>query len=177
MSNLEKYVPGPATGAKVEKNDGDKWTLIVTRELRHPPARVWEALTDPAQLAQWAPFDADRNMATVGTVKLTTIGAPQLHVTENTIKRAEAPKLLEYNWGDFNVRWELEPVGAGTRLTIWQNIDRRYVSWGAAGWHVCFDVLEHLLSGNPLGRLTGPEAMKIEGFQRLIGEYTKQFDK
>src|SRR3954462_4243267 len=59
MSNPEKYVPSPLMNAKVQKDD-ELWTLIVVHELRQPPAMVWEALTDPAQLAQWAPFDADR---------------------------------------------------------------------------------------------------------------------
>ena len=118
-----------AFGATIEK-DGDKWTLVVVRELRHPPTRVWEALTDPAHLAEWAPFDADRSLASVGPMTLTTIGAPKLNVSENNVRRAEAPKLLEYNWGQFDLRWELEPVGSGTRLTLWQNIDKRTTSRG-----------------------------------------------
>ena len=73
MSNQHAYMPGPATGAEVEKS-GDTWTLVLVRELRHPPALVWQALTDPTQLAEWAPFDADRSLAAVGPVKLTTIG-------------------------------------------------------------------------------------------------------
>ena len=44
---------------------------------------------------------------------------------------------------------ETRSRGRGTRLTLWTNIDRRYISMGAAGWHVCLDVLDHLLSGNP----------------------------
>jgi hypothetical protein len=39
----------------------------------------------------------------------------------------------------------------GTRLTLWHNIDRRFISWGTAGWHICFDVLERLLAGKPIG--------------------------
>jgi hypothetical protein len=38
---------------------------------------------------------------------------------------------------------------------------------GAAGWHICFDVLDHALSGTPIGRIVGPEAMKFGGWQRL----------
>ncbi|HEU4539010.1 MAG TPA: SRPBCC domain-containing protein, partial [Polyangiaceae bacterium] len=90
MSNREKYAPGPANGANVQK-DGDKWTLVLVRELRHPPARVWAALTDPAQLAEWAPFDADRNLGAAGPVKLSTVGAPKPMVSETTVTRAEAP--------------------------------------------------------------------------------------
>jgi uncharacterized protein YndB with AHSA1/START domain len=175
MMAREQYAPGPASGAQVRK-DGEKWTLILVRELRHSPEKVWQALTDPAHLREWAPFDADRSLGTVGTtVKLTTVGAPALHVTETKVTRADAPKLLEYKWGGFDMRWELETVGGGTRLTLWTNIDRRFISMGAAGWHICFDVLDHLLSGTPIGRIVGPEAMKFGGWQRLHAEYATQF--
>jgi len=168
MNGSYQYTPGPASGADVRK-DGDKWTLILVRELRHSPEKVWEALTDPAHLREWAPFVADGSLGTVGTVKLTWVGTPtQL---ETRVTRAEAPKLLEYS----DMRWELEDLGGSTRLTLWHNIDRRFISWGAAGWHICFDVLERLLSGNPLGRLVGGEAMKFEGWQRLNAEYAQQF--
>jgi len=73
------------------------------------------------------------------------------------------------------MRWELEPQGNGTRLTLWTNIARPYIAMGAAGWQVCFDVLERLLQGNPLGLTVRPEAMKVEGWQRLHSEYQKKF--
>ncbi len=107
MTDREQYAPGPASGAQVRK-DGEKWTLILVREFRHPPAMVWEALTDPAHLSEWAPFDADRNLAAVGPVKLSTVGTPKPQVSETTVKRAEAPRLLEYDWGGNDIRWELE---------------------------------------------------------------------
>jgi hypothetical protein len=107
-------------------------------------------------------------------VKLTTVGAPTPQVSETTVKRAEAPRLLEYNWGSGDLRWELEPLGSGTRLTLWHNIARPFISMGAAGWHICFDVLGHLLSGTPIGRIVGGDAMKFD-WQRLNAEYAKQF--
>jgi uncharacterized protein YndB with AHSA1/START domain len=174
LGSRESYAPGPAAGAEVRK-DGDNWTLILVRDLRHPPAMVWQALTDPAHLAEWAPFDADRSLAAEGPVKLSTVGAPTPQVSESTVKRAEAPKLLEYSWGGQGLRWQLEPGDGGTRLTLWHNIDRRFISWGAAGWHVCFDVLERLLAGEPIGRIVGADAMKFGGWQRLTEEYAKQF--
>jgi uncharacterized protein YndB with AHSA1/START domain len=175
MTDRAQYTPGPATTARVEK-DGDKWTLVLVRELRHAPDMVWRALTDPAQLREWAPFDADGSLGALGsTVKLTTVGAPGPHVTQSRVTRAEAPRLLEYNWGDFDMRWELEPLPGGTRLTLWTHIDRRFIAMGAAGWHLCFDVLERLLAGSPIGRIVGPDAMKFEGWQRLHAEYVKQF--
>jgi uncharacterized protein YndB with AHSA1/START domain len=173
MTNRDQYTPGPANGAQVRK-EGDQWALVVVRELRHSPEKVWQALTDPAHLSEWAPFDADRNLAAVGPVKLSTVGAPTPQVSESTVTRAEAPRLLEYSWGGNDLRWELEPLSSGTRLTLWHNIDRRFISWGAAGWHICFDVLARLLAGAPIGRIVGGDAMKFD-WQRLNTEYATQF--
>jgi uncharacterized protein YndB with AHSA1/START domain len=175
MTGREEYTPGPAGGAQVQK-DGEQWTLILVRELRHSREKVWQALTDPAHLREWAPFDADGNLGTAGaTVILTTVGAPTRQVSETTVTRADAPEVLEYNWGGFDMRWKLEAVNGGTRLTLWTNIDRRFISMGAAGWHICFDVLDRLLSGTPIGRLVGPAAMTFGGWQRLNAEYARQF--
>jgi uncharacterized protein YndB with AHSA1/START domain len=167
MSEREQYTPGPARDAQVRK-DGEKWTLILARELRHSPEKVWQALTDPARLREWAPFDVDGSLATAGkTVKLTWTGTTQSFDT--TVARADAPKVLEY--GD--IRWELEPLGDGTRLTLYHSIDRRFISWGAAGWHISLDVFDRLLAGDPIGRIVGAE--KSAGWQRLTAEYAKQF--
>ncbi|HLK51311.1 MAG TPA: SRPBCC family protein [Bryobacteraceae bacterium] len=169
MTTREQYTPGPARGAQVRK-DGEKWTLILVRQLRHAPEKVWQALTDPAHVREWAPFVADGNLGTAGAkVNLTWVGTGR--ATETTVTRAEAARLLEY--GD--IRWELEAVGEGTRLTLWHSIDHRFVSWGAAGWHISFDVLERLLAGEPIGRIAGGEAMQSAGWQQLKAEYAKQF--
>lgn len=170
MNSHANYDPGPAAGMTIDK-DGDRWTLVVTRDLRHPPARVWEAITEPAHLKEWAWYDADHSLAdTTKPVKLTTTGGP---TTETTVKRAEAPKLLEFNLGPQEVRIELEPNGNGTKLKIWHLIAKPYIAMGAAGWHVSLDMLERALAGEPLGRL--PNSMQHPGWQRLLGEYSKQF--
>jgi hypothetical protein len=167
MTAREQYTPGPAGGAHVRK-DGEKWTLILVRELCHAPEEVWQALTDPAHLREWAPFEADGSLATLGaTVNLTWLGTGRPQVT--TVTRADEPEVLEY--GD--IRWELEASPGGTRLTLWHSIDRRFISWGAAGWHICFDVLDRLLGGAPIGRIAGGDAMQF-GWQRLNAEYAKQ---
>ena len=172
MTDLQQYTPGPASGAQVRKyEDASKWTLILVRELRHSPETVWQALIDPAQVREWAPFVVDGRLDAVGmTVKLTWVGNP--NPIDTKVTRADAPKVLEF--GD--IRWELDltQVG-GTRLTLWTNIDRRFIAWGAAGWHISFDVLDRLLAGNPIGRIAGADAMKLAAWQRLVGEYAQQF--
>jgi uncharacterized protein YndB with AHSA1/START domain len=173
MSTRAQYAPGAAAGAHVHK-DGDRWTLVLVRELRHSPAKVWQALTDPAELREWAPFDADRNLGATGPAKLSTVATPTTEVSETSVTRADAPRVLEYTWGGNDMRWELEPTPTGTRLTLWHNIDRRYVAMGAAGWHICLDVLDRMLAGDPIGRIVGGAAMKFD-WQRLHAEYAEQF--
>jgi Activator of Hsp90 ATPase homolog 1-like protein len=169
MTNCEQYEPGPASEAQVRK-DGEKWTLILVRELRHSPERVWQALTDPAHLREWAPFDVDDGLGTVGTTVNLTWGGTQ-NVSEARVTRADAPRVLEYS----DIRWELEALGDGTHLTLWHSIDRRFISWGAAGWHICFDVLGRFLAGEPIGRIIGASAIKLARWQRLKAEYAQQF--
>lgn len=171
MSDRKSYTPGPARGAEV-RQDGDRWTLVVVRDFPHAPEHVWSALTEPDQLRQWAPFDTDRGLGTTGAAaRLTTVGAPQAHVTDTIVTHAEAPRLLEYSWGGNDLRWQLEAIRTGTRLTLWHNIDRRYIAMGAAGWHICLDVLDRALSRDPIGRIVGPDAMQVDGWPQLHQGY------
>lgn len=170
------YNPGPAD-ATLDNKDGDTWTFVLAREFRHPPAKVWLALTDPAQLREWAPFDADGNLGIAGnTVNLNTVGSPTPNIVATTVKRAEYPNLLEFSWGGNDIRWELEDYNGGTRLKLWASIDRRYVAMGAAGWHICLDVLSHYLTDTPLGRKVGMGMLNDAGWQRLNAEYATRFN-
>ena len=85
MTDRALYTPGPA-------KDGEKWTLILVRELRHSPEKVWQALTDPAHLREWAPFTVDGSLDAVGTVKPTWVGT--LQALESKVTQAYAPNVL-----------------------------------------------------------------------------------
>jgi uncharacterized protein YndB with AHSA1/START domain len=111
MIERKQYTPGPARGVQVRK-DGEKWTLILARELHHSPEKVWQALTDQAHLREWAPFDAEGSLGKVGTVKLTWVRTPT--PLETRVTRADPPKVLEYN----DTRWELEAFAGGTRTYV-----------------------------------------------------------
>jgi hypothetical protein len=75
-----------------------------------------------------------------------------------------------------DIRWQLQAISSGTRLTLWHNIDHRFISWGAAGWHIAFDVLARYLSGECVNRTASAGLLKSAGWQRLRDEYAKQFD-
>ena len=90
-----------------------------------------------------------------------------------SVRRAEPPTLLEYTWGTDLLRWTLEPVDAGTRLTLEHTLaDRDWVPKVAAGWHLCLDVAERLLDGDPVGPIRGEDA-KNYGWDRLHDAYAE----
>ena len=167
------YQAGPATGASVREQDG-RWTLVFVRELPHPPSKVWTALTDPASLREWAPFDPDRNLAFPGPVQLTMAG-PQPEQFASVVRRSEMPTLLEYTWGGDVLRWQLEEIATGTRLTLHHTLEEgSSLSKVTAGWHICVDILERALAGRPVGRVVADDA-RLAGWERLNAEYALQF--
>jgi uncharacterized protein YndB with AHSA1/START domain len=171
------YQPGEPGDATVEKN-GDRFTLVFVRELRHPPDKVWRALTEPSELREWAPFDADRDLGTTGTATLSMAGADddgELVVSKCRVSRAERPKLLEYTWDDDVLRWELAPTTTGTRLTLRHTLsDRTWLPKVSAGWHICLDVAERALAGEPIGRIVAKQALDF-GWERLNDQYATRF--
>lgn len=167
------YRPGAPLDVS-SRREGARHTLVFVRELAHPPERVWAALTDPAQLREWAPFDADHSLTQLGDAKLTMINGSERIEMPAVVLRAEAPKLLEYRWDKDVLRWELEPTSNGTRLTLLHVADDP--SWLpklAAGWHLCLDVAEQWLAGSPIGRIVGSEAKNF-GWEQLNDVYAEK---
>jgi uncharacterized protein YndB with AHSA1/START domain len=120
---------------------------------------VWTALTDPAELDQWAPFTAATDLGRPGGTTLTLVDGSDRTDLPATVLRAEPPTLLEYTWGEDRLRWELEPSGTGTRLTLRHTLAEPAAdAMIAAGWHLCLLVLRRLLDGNPIGVIRGRDA-------------------
>jgi uncharacterized protein YndB with AHSA1/START domain len=168
------FEPSPLAQAGQEFHD-DKWTLVFVRDFAHPPEKVWAALTEPGQLSQWAPFTTDRDLGTQGAATLTMIDGDATEDMAAQVMRAEPPRLLEYTWGDDLLRWELEPAGPGTRLTLRHTVQgREWLPKVAAGWHLCLDVAQHLLDGDPVGPIRGADAVHF-GWNELNDAYEREF--
>jgi uncharacterized protein YndB with AHSA1/START domain len=173
--NRTAFDPGPL--AEVSYNaEGDRWTLVFVRTLRHAPDRVWDALTDPRQLNEWAPYVSDRNLGDTEAATLTMIDGDESMELHANVTRAEPPSLLEYSWGNDNLRWELEAAGDGTRLTLRHTLeDEDWVPKIAAGWHLCLVVAERLLEGDPIEPIRGDDAMSY-GWGELRDAYADELD-
>jgi uncharacterized protein YndB with AHSA1/START domain len=170
-----RFDPGPVLPVGADHRlDDDRWTLVLTRDLHHPIERVWAALTDPEQLARWAPFEADRDLGSEGSATLTMIDGELRTDLASAVTRAEPLRRLEYSWGTDVLRWELTPTPDGTRLTLRHTVqDRDWLAKVAAGWHLCLLVAQRLLDGRPIDPIRGTSAMRY-GWEQLNDAYAEQ---
>jgi len=167
------FDPGPLAAVHAE-SAGDRWTLVFVKDLRHPPEKVWEALTDPERVGRWAPFECDRDLGTTGPATLTMIDGETAVPLETTVVRAEPPSLLEYRFGPDILVWELAANADGTRLTLRHTVaDREWLPKVAAGWHLCLLVADRLLDGDPIPVIRGNAAYGY-GFDDLQDGYSRE---
>jgi uncharacterized protein YndB with AHSA1/START domain len=137
---------------------GDRATLHFQRRLPHPPAAVWNALTDPKQLSSWYMMQAAVDPRKGGSIDLRN---DQFHVT-GQILSWDPPRLFEYEWKirpregmpngeDATVRWELAKDGNDTLLTLThRNLSRQTALGVAPAMHVLLDRLAAKLDGRPM---------------------------
>ena len=95
-----------------------------TVELAHPPSTVWAALTTAEGLGTWFGNQATIDLRPGGAARMTWTGG---HVADMRVERVEEPRVFGY-WHVYGlpdddprrtyVEFTLEPVGAGTRLTV-----------------------------------------------------------
>jgi uncharacterized protein YndB with AHSA1/START domain len=167
------FHPSPVVPVQAQDVDG-QWTLVFVRELKHAPEKVWRALTEPAQVERWAPYETDRDLGTPGEATLTMIDADTRVPMAAQVVTADRPTVLEYTWGTDVLRWELAPIATGTRLTLKHTVaDQDLLPKVAAGWHLCLDVAERLLDGDPMEPIRGRAAYEF-GWQALNDAYAKE---
>ncbi len=127
---------------------GDRWRLRFRRDLAHPPERVWQAITDPSELAAWFPQQVSGEWRVGSQV---SFGDDAHGSFTGEVLRCEPPRLLEYTWGPDVLRFELEPSRAGCTLTLVDTFrEQGKAARDAAGWHVCLDSLAAALDGAEL---------------------------
>lgn len=130
--------------------------LRFERMLAHPVAKVWAALTDPAECACWL-GDLGVDLVQHGPFALSADGEKIANgiVTELRAPDGEGAAVVEYTWhasfsdvGSAVIRWELRPVGDRTRLILTQTAaSADFLAEGAAGWHGFLDQLAQALTG------------------------------
>ena len=73
----------------------------------------------------------------------------EMEPTDGRVIELDPPRRFAFRWGEEELRIELEPDGEGCRLRFTHLISTsEQAARDAAGWHVCLERLERLLSGD-----------------------------
>jgi uncharacterized protein YndB with AHSA1/START domain len=133
--------------------DGDRVVGVMTRVSEHPPAALWQMLTDPAKLAEWlAPGRIEPGFGGAARLAFADSGT----VIDSQVSAYDAGRLVEYSWSSPGeparpVRWEIAPAGAGSRLTLTLTTPAGEDPGRAcAGWEAHLEMLEAALEGVPI---------------------------
>ncbi|MFD3595506.1 SRPBCC domain-containing protein [Nocardia sp. NPDC058640] len=99
--------------------------IVRTVELAHPPEKVWAAITTAEGLASWFGNTAEIDLRPGGAMRMTWTEGFSADIR---VERVEEPSVFGYTWPINGlpdedprrtyVEFTLEPVGAGTRLTV-----------------------------------------------------------
>jgi uncharacterized protein YndB with AHSA1/START domain len=135
---------------RILHEDG-QYTIRFERHLGHPVSRVWDALTQPDQIAKWFAI-ATVELHPGGDYILDFTHAPQ--VMRGKITRLREYALLEYTWDEGSqetslVSWELVPQGPEACLLILTHsgLTKQVPDFGA-GWHTHIDLMAEVLEGS-----------------------------
>jgi uncharacterized protein YndB with AHSA1/START domain len=124
-------------------------SVIVEREIAHPPEKIWQALTQPHLIEEWLMKNDFKPIVGHRFDFRADWGAVECEVLE-----VEPNQTLSYTWGDHDLKsvvtWTLTPTGTGTHLRMEQTGFRpdqpRYYHGAKAGWPRFFAALEQLLA-------------------------------
>jgi uncharacterized protein YndB with AHSA1/START domain len=124
-------------------------SVVVEREIPHPPERIWRALTQPHLIAEWLMKNDFRPVVGHRFELRADWGAVDCQVVT-----VEPNKTLSYTWAAYGldsvVTWTLTPSSTGTHLRMEQSgfrPDQQQAYQGAkAGWPQFFAALEQLLT-------------------------------
>lgn len=137
---------------RIERH-GDNYVARLERQIPHPTDAVWAMLTDPSRFVDWlAP----------GEIELREGGAAKLNfvdsgiVIDSTVTACVPERVLEYSWSgpgepERPVRYELEPDGDGTLLTLTLTAPvEEDMARSAAGWEAHLMMLLAAIEGVPI---------------------------
>ncbi len=139
------------------------YSIAFTRQTKHTPARLWRAITDPAEVSRWMAHPARIDLRRGGEyhVDFSRTGGididgvivavdPPLSGSDPCVKRGalEPQHLLRYAWGTGVVEWAIEAVGKDSRYTLTlAGLEPGAIPADAfaAGWHCQLADLERYL--------------------------------
>ncbi|NMO91040.1 SRPBCC domain-containing protein [Actinomycetospora sp. TBRC 11914] len=147
--------------------------LRFVRDYPHPPQRVWDAVTDPTELAAWFPARVafpDAGAPAPGAAVRYSFEADGDGGTGRVVTH-EPPRRFTVTWATDELRLVLDPLDdGGCRLTFTALLgERDTAARTAAGWEVCLEALDAALGGRPSIAPTGPTPAWRRHYEDYVG--------
>lgn len=142
------------------------------RRLKHPVEKVWSYLTENDKLAKW--------FAELSVDDLREGGVIKFDMQDGTFEELRIIELkpysvLEYMWGEDQIRFELYPEAEGCRLVLIERIHKLtdHTPKDLAGWHVCLDAIIALLDGGEIESREDEWKGWYEKYSALLAQFPK----
>jgi uncharacterized protein YndB with AHSA1/START domain len=152
-------------------DSGKQWRLRFTRQLPHPPEKVWRAITEPQHLEAWFPQRIVGEWAVGAPLEFEARGGEH-PAFDGEVLAWDPPSLLEFRWGTDVIRFEVKPHAGGCTFVLTDVFDELgKAARDGAGWHTCIDFLEHHLSGTTAHWASGERWSEVHpGYVEKFGE-------
>ena len=140
-------------------------TLVMLVDVDGSFEELWDYVTDPELLRTWSPVVPEKPLTEVGPN--TSRETPDAEPVDAEVIAAVYLVAIAHRWGDVELHWSMEPGRLNLQTTLPSCEDAPKI---AAGWHICFAVLDALLSGEDQPRIVGEDALN-HGFEELRRSY------
>jgi uncharacterized protein YndB with AHSA1/START domain len=160
----------PASG-QYETVDGQP-VVRFERTFPDPVGAVWEAVSDPVQLAEWFPTSVEFERLERGAPIRFRFAQDAYPPMTGTVLEVQPPHRLSFTWGDDALTFELSERdgGASCRLAFSVRLDSAAkAARDSAGWEQCLDMLGEVAAGRTPERPAAGDAWReyYEEYQRL----------
>jgi len=124
-------------------------SVVVEREFRYPPEKIWRALTQPHLIEEWLMKNDFKPIEGRSFNFSANWGA-----VDGRVETVEQHSTLSYTWDTKDLKsvitWTLTPTSTGTRLRMQQSgfqpDQRSYYQGAKVGWPRFFEALEQVLA-------------------------------
>ncbi|MFC3079296.1 SRPBCC family protein [Phenylobacterium terrae] len=147
------------------RREGETVTIVFRRRYRKPVEKVWAALTVPERLTDWFAETRLDRLEVGGTMQLYFTGADYRSIAK--IVAFDPPRTFAWVWSEVDgskpshVRFDLEPDGEGTLLTLTHSgLPPEEAKGVDSGWHAHLEAIEDAADGvfTPWSKLLEREA-------------------
>ncbi len=128
------------------------YSIRFERKSKHSAARLWRAITDPAEVSRWMALPASIDLRVGGDYRVDF--PPGKGELDGVIVRLEPERRLALVWGVSVLEWTITPRGDACSYSFLHHGQPpglvEHEGGIAAGWHAWLDDLDtHLGGGTP----------------------------